>query len=537
MKRMMFQIPATIARASGWRRRGVAFAAGAVGCAALPPFHILPLVVVSYVVLVWLLDGACERRSGSRSGSFAANRARAARAFEIGWFFGFGQFLVGLYWISNALLVDSQTFGWAVPLAAGALPAGLAVFPALGIAAAGFFWSAGVTRIFVLATAWAVAEWARGHAFTGFPWNLIGYVWVEVDPVRQSAALMGVYGLGLLTVFVAAAPATLAGAGFRRRGPWGLVAAGLAIFGVLWGWGSLRIADTVPRRVPGVLLRVVQPNIEQSLKWRADKREQNFERHLALSAGAGTDAVTHLIWPEAAVPYYLGSDAVRRAMIANRLSKNQILLAGSLRADVSSTGVRSFWNAFHAVDSQGSVIATYDKSHLVPFGEYLPLRPLFSLVGLEKVAFGLGDYSAGPGRRTLEVPGVPPFSPLICYEIIFPGMVVPRTGPKPSWLLNVTNDAWYGVSTGPYQHLAMARFRAVEEGLPVVRSANTGISAIVDSYGGLVATLGLGEGGVIDGPLPRATSVPTLYGRWGDVILSILLLTFALVGRVFNCKH
>lgn len=534
---MMFQVPATIAGVSGWRRRGVAFAAGAVGCAALPPFHILPFVVVSYVILVWLLDGACEGLPGVPTGSLVASRKRAVRALEIGWFFGFGQLLVGLYWISNALLVDSQAFGWAVPLAAGALPAVLAVFPALGIAAAGFFWSAGVGRIFVLAIAWTVAEWLRGHAFTGFPWNLIGYVWVEVNPVRQGAALMGIYGVGLLTVFIAASPATLAGVGFRHRGPWGLVGAGLVILGALWGWGSFRIADTAPQRVPGVLLRVVQPNIEQSLKWRADKREQNFDRHLALSAGPGTDAVTHLIWPEAAVPYYLGSDAVRRAMIANRLSKNQVLLTGSLRTEVGPAGVRRFWNAFHAVDSQGSVIATYDKSHLVPFGEYLPLRPLFSLVGLEKIAFGLGDYSAGPGRRTLEVPGAPPFSPLICYEIIFPGKVVARAGPSPSWLLNVTNDAWYGVSTGPHQHLAMARFRAVEEGLPVVRSANTGISAIVDPYGGIVAKLGLGEGGVIDGPLPSTIPFATPYARWGDGILSVLLLTFVLGGRVFKHKH
>lgn len=527
------RISARFAAASGWRRRGIAFAAGALGCAALPPFHAVPLVVVSYVILVWLLDGACGPGAKTRNGVAATAETRTARAFGIGWFFGFGQFLFGLYWISIALLVDAQSFGWAVPLAAVVLPAALAFFPALGIAAAGLFWPAGVGRIFVLAIAWTLAEWARGHAFTGFPWNLIGYVWVESDPLRQSAALMGIYGVGLLTVFGAAAPAVLGGGGFRHRRPWMLVMTGIVLLSALWGWGYQRIGERPVDGVPGVRLRVVQPNIEQHLKWRTDKREQNFERHLTLSAGPGAKGVTHVIWPEAAVPYYLDNDPVRRAMIANRLSDGQILLTGSLRTGTGPTTASKHWNGFLAIDGQGKVVSSYNKSHLVPFGEYLPFRPLLSYIGLETITRGLGDYSAGIGRRTLHVPGAPPFSPLICYEVIFPGDVA-DSHPRPSWLLNVTNDAWYGNSTGPYQHLAMARIRAVEEGLPVVRSANTGMSAIIDPYGRLVASLGLGVGGVIDGPLPLAVQSITPYAHWGDWILGALLLTFSLATRVFR---
>lgn len=536
MVRTILQIPARVVRLSGWRRGISAFAAGAVSCLALPPFNAVVFLFVSYIVLVWLIDGVCLTVSDAGRGIGEDAKKRVAAAFRVGWLFGFGQFLVGLYWVSNALLVDAQSFGWAVPIAALLLPAGLSFFPALGIAAAAWFWSPGSGRIFLLAACWAGAEWLRGHAFTGFPWNLIGYAWVEGDAMRQGAALVGIYGLSLVTVLLAAAPAVLAGAASRTWSARAFVGATAVAACVLWAWGSARMGPFPNQNHPGIQLRVVQPNIDQHLKWRADKREHNLERHLLLSSGPGASAVSHLVWPEAATPYYLGRDRGARQRIGQILGADQILLAGSLRAETAPDGTVQYWNGFHGIDGAGTVVATYDKSHLVPFGEYLPFRSVLSRVGLGRIAFGLGDYSAGPGRKTLEVPRTPPFSPLICYEVIFPGDVA-RRSPRPSWLLNLTNDAWYGMSTGPYQHLAMARMRAVEEGLPLVRSANTGVSAIIDPYGRFVARLGLGEGGVIDGPLPLGLENEPIFARWGDAGFVGLLLMFLLAARVFHRKH
>ena len=530
------RMTAHVARLSGWRRSLSAFASGAVSCLALPPFNVVIFLFASYVVLVWLIDGVCLAASDTEGGIGVGAKRRAAAAFRVGWLFGFGQFLAGLYWISNALLVDAQAFGWAVPIAAVLLPAGLSFFPALGLAVAGWFWSPGSGRVFLLAACWVVAEWLRGHVLTGFPWNLIGYAWVDNDGMRQSAALFGIYGLSLVTVLLAAVPAVLTRGAWRTWSVRAFVGAIVGAVCVLWVWGSARVGPFPGKTHPGIQLRVVQPNIDQHLKWRYDRREHNLERHLRLSSGPGASAVSHLVWPEAATPYYLGRDSGARRRISQVLEANQLLLAGSLRAETGPDGSVKFWNGFHGIDGAGTVVATYDKSHLVPFGEYLPIRSVLSRLGLDQIAHGLGDYSAGSGRKTLEIPRTPPFSPLICYEVIFPGDVA-KQSPRPSWLLNLTNDAWYGLSTGPYQHLAMARMRAVEEGLPLVRSANTGVSAIVDPYGRLIARLGLGEAGVIDGPLPLGLESKPIFVRWRDAGFAGLLLIFLLVGRVFRHKH
>jgi apolipoprotein N-acyltransferase len=503
-----------IAGLSGWRRAAAAFGAGGLSALALPPFNAVPVLIVSFGVLLWLMDGTRRAR---------LKRFHAiVRAFGIGWCFGFGQFLFGLYWISNALLVDAPSFAWAVPLSMAALPAGLALFPAFGLAIAGAVWPSGLGRTALLALVWVGAEWIRGHALTGFPWNLIGYVWTDLGPIAQGAALFGIYGLSLMTVLVMTVPATLVDAGghfVRAKILVGFCAAAMA---ALWGWGSLRLADANLGAHSDVVVRVVQPNIPQHLKWRADRRRANFERLLDLTSAGGVDAVTHVIWPEAATPYYLEHNAPRREEIAVRLAPGQVLLTGALRTAFKPGDTRQYWNSLLGLDGSGHVIQAYNKSHLVPFGEYLPLRSVLGRLGFDKLTTGLGDYSVGVGRQTLEVPGVPPFSPLICYEVIFPGAVTAE-GSRPSWLLNLTNDGWYGISTGPLQHFAMARMRAIEEGLPLVRSANTGISAVIDSYGRPVAKLGLGQGGIIDVPLPRAAPPPP-YARWGDWMWVPLLL-------------
>jgi apolipoprotein N-acyltransferase len=491
---------------SGWRRAAMAVLLGALATAALPPVHLVPVLVVSFTGLVWLVEG-----------SAGEGRRAAWRAFATGWWFGLGHFATGLYWIAHALLVDAAKFGWLIPIVILGLSGGLAIF--IGAATAVFRLSRlrGIAGVLVLAVAWTAGEWVRGHLWTGFPWNLIGSAWAGITPMMQPASVVGLYGLSLLTVVIAALPATLAAPvdGARRWRGFGLAALLLA---VLWGAGAVRLAGAEPADVPGIRLRLVQPDIPQSLKWDPALRERHLIHTMQLTRQPGYEHVTHVIWPEASVPFPLSSDASLRQAIATIVPPGGLLLAGAPR--VAGQGPTfQVWNSLYAIDGSGAIVGTFDKFHLVPLGEYVPLR---GIVPLEKVTPGMTDFTPGPGPRTLSLPGMPPVSPLICYEIIFGGAVVDRAH-RPGWLLNVTNDAWFGISSGPYQHFASARFRAVEEGLPLVRDANNGISAVVDAYGRVRARLGLGAMGVLDAPLPTALD-PTPYARYGDATLAVLML-------------
>lgn len=524
-----------VRQASGWRALAVAFGAGTMAGLALPPFHLVGLLFVSFPLLVWLIDGAGAPGPGLRA---------RLRGFGVGWSFGFGYFLVGLHWIPNALHVHEEQFGWAAPLALVLLPAGLALYSGLACWACRLRWPGGGRRVALLALCWTAAEWLRGHLLTGFPWNLAGYAWTASDAMIQVTAVVGIYGLTLITVAVAAAPAAVFGGpdGQDHKWPLGLALAALAI---LYAGGAARLAAAGPGdgpgdgpgEVPGVRLRIVQPNIDQRLKWRRDLREANLQRHLDLTRGPGFELVSHVVWPEAAVPYYLANDPVVRRRIGAALGPGRLLLTGSLRAEKTETGGLWLWNSFHVISPAGDIVASYDKAHLVPFGEYLPLRPVFSALGLEKLTTGLGDYRAGPGPRTLKVEELPPFSPLVCYEVIFPGAVVsdgPIDSERPAWMINVTNDAWFGDSAGPHQHLAMARVRAVEEGLPLVRAANTGISAIIDAHGRVRGSLKLGTAGVLDGGLPAALEYRTPYARWGDLGALVLAALLAALSGLWR---
>jgi apolipoprotein N-acyltransferase len=484
---------------AGWRRAALAVAFGLAATAALPPLHVIPLVVIAFSGLLWLVEGAASRRA----------------AFFDGWWFGFGHFAAGLYWLAHALLVDAQQFGWMIPFAVFGLAAVLGVFTGAATQAVHAVRARGVAAALVLAVAWTAAEWLRGHVLTGFPWNLIGTVWTGLVPLMQPTAIVGLYGLGLLTVLVAGLPAT-------RR--WPAIGAAIALVAIGLFWGAARIPETVAT-VPDVKLRLVQPNIPQTLKWDPVQREANFRRTLALTASAGLATRTHVIWPETAVPFAITdvnpNGPALRAALAGVTPPGGLLLAGAVR--VVRDGERpQLWNSLHALDASGAIVATYDKHHLVPFGEYVPLRGIIGRLGVTPA--GAVDFSPGPGPATLDLPGLPPASPLICYEAIFPTRVADNDR-RPGWLLNITNDAWFGISSGPYQHFAAARFRAVEEGLPLVRVANNGISAVVDAYGRAPAQLGLGTTGVLDVDLPAA-AVATPYARWGDV----LLLGLALLG-------
>ena len=492
----------------GWRRSALAFALGVLATLALPPAYILPVLIPAFSGLLWLVEGAAHRRHAGRA------------AFAAGWWFGFGHFLVGFYWIGFALLVDAERWGWLAPLAVPGIAAPLAVFPGF---ATWLVWRAGargVGAVLVLGVAWTIAEWLRGHLFTGFPWNLIGYGWVWSDQMIQVAAVVGAYGLSLLTVVAAAMPAALPEPGRAPRRALGTILVCLAI---AWGGGALRLALAGPAGedgVPGVRLRIVQANLDQARKWLPESRDGNLVRHIEMTRSAGFAAISHVIWPETALTFFVAADPRRRRAVAVAVPPGGVVISGAPRFERDANGEVRYWNAIHAIDGGASVVATYDKFHLVPFGEYVPLR---GILDVAKITHGRNDFSAGPGPRTLKLPGLPPVSPLICYEAIFPGQVLDPEA-RPGWLLNLTNDAWFGESAGPYQHLASARVRAVEEGLPLVRAANTGISAVTDAYGRTIARLGLGRRGVLDTPLPRALGAPPPYARYGDGILVLLLL-------------
>lgn len=498
-----------------WRALAVAAGLGVAAAGALPPVYALPLLWIAFPGLLWLLDGA----------------RHWPRAFLTGWAFGLGYFTAGLYWVGHSFLVDAERFGAIMPFAVGALAAGMALFPGLALVAVWSSRSRGLSRVLVLAAAWLASEWLRAWAFTGFPWNLAGSVWAFSEVPLQFASVAGVWGLGLATMISAAAPACLAGEGSPRRRRSTAISLALLVPGLLWGFGALRLSaapQAAADVVPGTMLRIVQPNIAQQIKWEADLRARHVADQMALSDGPGSQAVSHVIWSETAIPFLLPDAAEVLHAVARIVPPGGLLLAGAPRRAEEGSEIR-LWNSLFAIDDRGRVAAVYDKRHLVPFGEYVPLR---SVLPLDKLAPGGSDFSAGRGPRTLRLPGLPAASVLICYEVIFPGRVV-DPGHEAKWLLNVTNDGWFGISSGPYQHFAAARLRAVEEGLPLVRAANTGISAVVDAYGRVVARLALNRTGVIDAPLPKALESRPLFSRLGDwSVLILLIATFTVAGIV-----
>ncbi len=491
---------------AGWRRAVAAFVAGALSALAFAPFDVFPLLLLAIAALVLLLDGSASSKRPHLSAAW------------IGWCWGFGQFLVGLYWVGYAFLVDAADHAWQIPLVEFFLPGGLALFIVAATLTASFYWRPGATRIFVLTAAYALAEWLRGHILTGFPWNIPGYGWGALPGVMQSAALVGSYGLSLLTILFGASLAELAD--MRNPRAWHLPAAVTLLFVLLWAGGTARLAFVHPGDVPGVQLRLVQPNVAQQDKFKMRYRLRNWEELLDLSMRPAAKPPTHIIWPEAAPPVLLARSARAMEDVAILTETHRALMTGSLRGYPSDDTVH-YANSFYIFGRGARILATYDKFHLVPFGEYLPMSDLLEKLGLSKVVNSPGGFDFGDGLHTYAVPGAPPVGPLICYEIIFPGAVVGTS--RPGWLVNVTDDSWFGPSTGPYQHLLIARMRAIEEGLPVVRDANTGISAVIDPLGRVLRSLGLQQPGVVDSPLPKA--VPkTPFARFGDAGFALMLL-------------
>ncbi len=491
---------------SGWLRWGFALVAGAGLTLGQPPISLPWALFLAVPALVWLVDAAPSPWAAAR----------------LGWAAGFGMMVTGFHWMGHAFLVDAERWAWALPFAVTLLPAALALYWAGAFWLAKRLWRPGWSRALLLAAAIATAELARATFFTGFPWGLPGYAWGET-PVMQAARWAGPHGMTLLTLALAAIPLV---AGVRHWASWGA----LAVLGLLWADGARRLVAPEPA-AEGTVLRIVQPNAEQHLKWEPGHRELYLRRLMTLSAAppgeiGPPDAV---IWPETALTFLPQDQPEAVAAVASS-ARGAPLLTGALFYE--PVGGRRRWsNALMAVAPSGEILARYDKHHLVPWGEYLPQRWLLERLGLDAIA-GMGGlgFAPGPGPRRLELPGLPPLAPSICYEMIFAHEVV-ASGPRPEWILHLTNDAWFGRFAGPQQHLAQARIRAIEQGLPVVRAANTGISAVIDARGRVRKSLPLGTHGAIDATLPAPRPL-TLYARTGDApALAVLALLWLLLPR------
>jgi apolipoprotein N-acyltransferase len=436
-----------------------------------------------------------------------AAAAGPGAAFGRALLFGAGHFTLALSWIVQPFFVDPVRHGWMAPFALLGMGFGMALFWAVAA------WGAARLRAGIIGLALAIAlmELARGHVLTGFPWALVGHIWLD-SPLIQTGALIGGYGM---------TAATLLGAALAMRPGWRgrAVTVALAIVAAGWSWHRLSLPEPP---APGGVVRLVQPAIAQDLKWDRDRARDNFETLLALSQGEGP--VDLVIWPETAVPYLTepGGPAAQAIAAATGLP----VAAGLQRED----GQRA-WNSLVLIGPGGSFDRVYDKIHLVPFGEYIPFGDLaYDLFGLTAFAAQAGAvYSAGDAAALIDFgPGLGPARVLICYEAIFPEEIATAT--RPGWLLQVTNDAWFGTLTGPYQHFALTRLRAVEQGLPLVRVANTGVSAVIDARGrimtgpdGAPLLLPLGLRGALDAALPGRLSAPP-YARIGDIPLFLMLL-------------
>ena len=520
----MQRLAASVAASTGWRRHLVALLAGIAGALILAPVDLGPALVVPMVVAVWLLDGGSPLK-------------RWRRAFVDGWWLGFGYHLAGFWWLGAAFLIDPD-FTWALPLGVVGVPALLALFTGVGFVVARLLWVSGPARIVALALGLFAADWARGHWFSGFPWNTFGLALGGTLVPAQLASLCGLDGLNLVAVALAAAPTTLAD---RGRSRWLAPGAAIAVVVVILVFGVVRLSAPRPADVPNVTIRLVQPGLRPDTQFTFENKDAIVDDYVDLSRQVDPSGpvalgdVTMLVWPESPFPFILSRQPEELDKIAALLPATTTLVTGAASEDeVPARGGEpahsDYFNAILVIGRGGGMLDRYDKVHLVPFGEYLPFDALLRRLGLRNFVSVPGGFTAGEARRILRVPGLPPASPTICYEAIFPGGAMPNvTGPSPRYLVNITNDGWFGVTSGPWQHLAQARLRAIELGLPMVRGAATGVSAFIDPYGRLVKTLPLGATGILDGHLSEPLQPPPA-ARWSNLLLMTTSVTmFALM--------
>lgn len=509
----MIRLTDRIAALPALVRGALCFAAGLLAALGLPPIGAWPLAFLGFPLFLFILAGA-------------------RRGFLLGWLFGLGYFTLALHWIGFAFLVEAETYLWMMPFMLGVLAGGMAIYWGLAALLARWLGGRGVSLVLAFAAALGAMEWLRGHLFTGFPWAAPGQMVDAMGGLAQLCSLIGMTGLTLLIVLWASLSYGFL-ADRRRTARLGL--AGLALLLPLaWSWGAWRLADAGDATVAGISVRIVQPNVPQEQKWRDDNARAIFDDLLRLSAMPtasrpdGIAGVTYLIWPESAVPFLIDESPGAKAELAPMLGGRTALITGAIRLDRTVAPEPAVHNSVIVFDGFAEPVARYDKWRLVPGGEFLPLGWLLEPLGFRRVVETPGSFTAGPGPQSLMLPGGLSVAPLICYEVIFPNRLL-DPDLRPQAIINVTNDGWFGRSTGPFQHLAQARLRAIEQGIPVLRAANTGISAVIDPYGRIGEQLPLGAQGVIDAAVPQALP-GTFYAWWSDFALLFMIMAASLGG-------
>jgi apolipoprotein N-acyltransferase len=502
----------------------VAALAGALAVLSQAPYDFFAVCFVSFPVLVWLLDGATADPP-------ATLLRRLKPAFAIGWWFGFGYFVAGLWWVGGAMLVEAEDFAWALPIAVVLLPAMMAIFYGLAAALARLFWTDDIGRIAVFAASFALLEWVRTFIFTGFPWNPVGYAAMPIPLLMQSVAVVGMPGMNALSVFVFSMPALLVG---RRNLTVGLGLAALFVAAHA-AFGYIRLGAPLSPPVRTLPVRIVQPSIDMAMKLDRASRDEIFRTLLNLSTAPlppERPKPKLIVWPETSLPFLLTERPDALVAIDELLEDGQTLLAGNVRAEGQGADARRYYNSVVAINDRGEITDAVDKLHLVPGGEYLPFADLLRQVGIERIVAIPTSYSPGTMRHPLALANGLKAAVFICYEIIFPEEV--NEGVQGADLIvNVTNDAWFGDTPGPYQHFRSAQIRAVETGLPVVRAANNGISGVIDARGRVIDAFALNVRGTLDAALEVPTPAPPPLGdpeRNGLVVVALL----AIVGLGMN---
>lgn len=514
---------------TGKKRYFMLFLLGMTVTFSLAPFYIFPILFISFTGLFGLLS-YCKT---------------SKQAFITGWWFGFGYYVTSIYWMAFSLLTEADKFWWMVPFAVFGLSAMLAVYIAVASLISHRSNSSPLGKVIIFATVWVIGELARSYFITfvtlyGFPWNLLGYSWLFSLGMAQMAAYIGTFSLSLLTIIICATPLFILTCKKEHRKRYAAI---LLIIPLCWAVGTYRLHYNKTEPFDDITLRLVQANLEEHHRWDPRKMVDVVRTNMQLSQTTPSDTITHIIWSESSLPYILDNNSPWLPIISRVIPEGGTLLTGAMRIHYTSETKADLYSTLQAINHNGKIEATYDKYRLVPFGEYIPWRsflPINSIVGGT-------DFSAGGGAQTLTPPNTPSFSPLICYDVIFPQSATNQTK-RPQWMVNITNDAWFEkrlqigslalqFSTGPYQHFSMAHMRAIEQGISLVRVANTGISANIDPYGRIIDYIPLGVTGFIDTKLYTPINNSTTYRNYGDIITLIFIFIINLLLFISNKKY
>jgi len=492
--------------------------AGALCNLSFAPIHFSPAAIISLSVFYLLCDAAKSKKE----------------IFWLGWCYGFGYFLAGVYWISISLLVDAASFAWLIPFALTLIPGVLALyFVCLALSfhfvIKKFHFKKNYEKFLIFAIFWVLFEIIRAYLFTGFPWNLLGYIWSFSDSLTQIASIFGVWGLSFFAVLVCLLPTLFITLSLSKvvisRADKIFAASVVFLLLISFLFGYFRINDAKIVNEKNLKIRLVQGNIKQEMKWDEQEKYKNFLKHILMSNSGDTREIAATIWSETSVPYTIDdtSGIIEKLQIAVPNSQGGTLISGGLRLKFAPDGnIENVFNSVFVFGNNG-VIDSYDKHHLVPFGEYVPLQEYLPFI--HKITNGAIGFSKGEGPKTIHG-NLISISPLLCYEVIFPTNIIDKND-RPDLLVNLTNDAWFGNSTGPYQHFDMAKMRAIEYGIPLARVANTGITAFFDPYGRVIKKINLNQEGIIDVDLVKNLE-PTIYSHYCFAPL-ILLVSFLLL--------